>query len=168
MCHWFPLPKKAREKNQRARESDLYSFSWFWLSWPQNILAKTDSVHENAVFPLPNKNSVWQFFAKDPFSNYLSCQPLKTLFFSGHFVSQFSFVCLFHLFCLSFSNIKTAKQKCDFLFESIISDITLLEFGWGGELGPSFITTLGPVFDTKKNLNIGPVFNSTVHMYVYV
>ena len=46
----------------------FYSVSWFALFWAQKILAKTDTVHENArFFSLPDTNSVKQFLQKSIF-----------------------------------------------------------------------------------------------------
>ena len=45
-----------------AENHYFFSFSWFALFWSK--LAKTDSVHENAFFSLPDTNSVRQFLLK--------------------------------------------------------------------------------------------------------
>ena len=36
------------------------------------------------------------------------------------------------------------------------------------KLGPVVNTTLGPVFNTKKNPNLGPILLSSIYIYIYI
>ena len=81
----------------------FYSVSCFALFWSKKILAKTDSVHENArFFSLPDTNSVRQFLLKIHFFDFSHfwMTTLKKPIFIGFF-GLFHF--LFFLFSVSIS-----------------------------------------------------------------
>ena len=107
----------------------FYSFSWFALFWSKkNILAKTDSVHENArFFSLPDTNSVRQFLLKIHFFcffTFLDDHLKKTYFYRVFWPFPFSF---FSFFCFYFSNIKKEKIK-NAIFFSKTSFLTSPKF----------------------------------------
>ena len=79
----------------------------------KNVLAKTDSVHENArFFSLPNINSVRQFL-KNPFFCFLTF--LDDHFKKHYFYRVFGLI-YFSFFCVYFSNIKKEKTKNTIFF----------------------------------------------------
>ena len=98
---------------------------WFWASpaetnifivlpgflGPKKCLAKTDSVHENAFFSLPDTNNVRHILLKIYIVHFLPFwrTTLKYTTFIGFCL--FRFVFLFFCFCFSVSNIKRQKKK---------------------------------------------------------
>ena len=102
----------------------FYSVSCFTLFWSKKLLAKTDSVHENArFFSLPDTNSVKQFLLKIHFWGFFTFldDHLKKTIFIGFFgLFHFSFF-LFFLF-LFLQHKKEKKQKMQFSFENLIFD----------------------------------------------
>ena len=156
---------------------------------PKKILAKTDSVHENArFFSLPDTNSVRQCLLKiDSFDfSHFWMTTLKTLFFIGFFG-------LFHFFffCFYFSNIKKKKQKCNFLFENLIFDNpkfckntilthcdticvsknvkNTIKLGKNSKKSlDQFLTYSLDQFLTYKRPNLGPIFGSPIYIYTYI
>ena len=101
----------------------FYSVSCFALFWSKKILAKTDSVHENArFFSLPDTNSVRQFLLKIHFFDVSHFW--MTTFKNPIFIGFFG---LFHLFFFFFlflflQHKKEKHKKCNFLFENLIFD----------------------------------------------
>ena len=94
---------------------DFYSAPWFQLFLSNEILAKTDSVHENARFlSLPDTNSVRQFLPKIHFFDFslFWMTTLKNTIFYW-FCSLFRFL-FFSFVCFYFSSIKKTKMQFSF------------------------------------------------------
>ena len=78
----------------------FYNFSWFTLFWAKKFLAKTDSVHENAFFSLPDTNRVRQLLQKKQFFDFSHfwMTTLKKHYFYGFFLAFSIFIFLFSVY----------------------------------------------------------------------
>ena len=174
-----------------AETTIFYSASWFTLFWAKKFLAKTDSVHENAFFSLPDTNSVRQFWKIQFFDfSHFWMTTLKSPIFVGLFGLS-----IFFFFCFYLSNIKKEKLKMQFSFENLIFYIppkkhthtilaqcdTIYVFKntpkhyKNGENSAKknldqFLTLDLDQLLTLETPNLGTIFNSTadICMYIYI
>ena len=165
------------------------------LLGPKKFLAKTDRVHENARF-LPSWYKWCQaLFAKNLFFSFphLDDHLQNNTAFIGC-LSLFPFCC-FSFFCFPFSNTRMTKQNIQFSFRKshfwhpnnfaktllgraqidtmcvFFLNVHKQHFWnkgkqWGKNLD-QFLTYSLDQFLRHKPSNLGPVFNSTVHIYIY-
>ena len=162
---------------------------WFWAISAETTIfigfwAKTDSVHEHARFSPFLTQIVSGNLLKILFFDFSHfwMTTLKTLFFYRVFW-PFPF-CLFFFFLFLFLQHKKDKnKKCNFLFENLI--LTYQQFCKNTILeqcnticvykhtqkhyknGKTVNKKLGPAL-TLKPPNLGPVFNFTAHIYIYI
>ena len=134
--HFFTHVKKTPFSQTRchfwfwaisAETTIFISFSWFTLFGPKKFLAKTDSVHEIALFsPFLTQMVSGNFCKKSIFFDF--AQFCMTTFKNPIFIGFWG---LFHFFfsflCSYFSNIRKTKTK-DAIFFSKTSFLTSPEF----------------------------------------